>query len=122
MNRMTGWHLMAQLVLPHAAATRGHVPLMGLSHDRMACEGLPDLPAARQEFSRPTSMKPSRFAAAPRPDQEGEPPGYNSEGSYQATTLSEEELPGYNFFSDVEEPPGCNSVGGATRLRLLFLM
>ena len=50
----TGRLLMGRLVLRHAAATRGHVPLMGLSHDQMVCfEGLPDLPGARQEVGRP---------------------------------------------------------------------
>ena len=46
----------SQVGLPHATATRGHVPLMGLSHDRVVCEGLPDLPAAHQEITRPTGM------------------------------------------------------------------
>ena len=58
------------LALPHAAATRGHVPLMGLSHDQaVCCEGLPDLPAALQEYGRPAAIMPGRFAPARRPDQ-----------------------------------------------------
>ena len=69
------------LVLPHAAATRGHVPLMGLSHDRtVCCEGLPDLPGAPQGYGRPTSNTLlSRFAPARRPDQcEGQLGSYPS--------------------------------------------